>query len=179
MHMLIGRLAALAVLALFLAATVSWTAEERFADDKAGKSEKVPENKIPAKVMAAVKARFPAAKLDKVSKETTRDGVVYDIELTQKGRKYEMDIKEDGTVLEVEKEVFIKDAPKAVLDALKARYPKAKIKVIMEVNKVKGKKETPDHYEVTLETADKKELEVLVSLDGKSVKGGGDEKKKE
>jgi hypothetical protein len=49
----------------------------------------------------------------------------------------------------------------------------------MEVNKVKGKKETPDHYEVTLETPDKKEMEVTVSLDGKTVKAEKEEKGKE
>jgi uncharacterized membrane protein YkoI len=124
--------------------------------------------------MAAIKARFPGAKIDKASKETTGSKVVYDIELTLKGRKYEMDILEDGTVLEVEKQVDFKDLPEAVRKGLKAKFPRAKFKVIMEVNLVKDKKEKPDHYEVTLETADKKEIEVTISLDGKTIKGGGD-----
>jgi uncharacterized membrane protein YkoI len=140
--------------------------------------EKVPLDKVPAKVMSSVKARFPGAKLDKVSKETSNGKVVYDIELTHKGRKYEMDIKDDGTVLEVEKELRGKEVPGAVRRALKAKYPGATVKVFMEVNLVKDRKETPDHYEVTLTTADKKELEVTVSLDGKAVKGPGEDKKK-
>ena len=37
----------------------------------------------------------------------------------------------------------------------------------MEVNKVTGKQETPDHYEVTLTMPDGKEKEVNVSMDGK------------
>jgi uncharacterized membrane protein YkoI len=157
----------IAVLGLLLGVAASWADEE-----------KVPLDKVPAKVMRAVKARFPGAKLIKASKEKSGDGVVYDIELTHKGRKYEMDVKEDGTVLEVEKQVLFQEAPKTLVKTLKARYPRATIKVIMEVNLVKGKKETPDHYEVTLETADKKELEVIVSLDGKTVKGG-EKKEKE
>ena len=32
-----------------------------------------------------------------------------------------------------------------------------------------GKTETPDHYEVVIETADEKSREVVVSLDGKTV----------
>jgi hypothetical protein len=40
----------------------------------------------------------------------------------------------------------------------------------MEVNLVKNEVETPDHYEVTIETADKKSQEVLITLDGKSFK---------
>jgi uncharacterized membrane protein YkoI len=138
------------------------------ADDKDPK--KVPLDKVPKKVMDAMKARFPGAKLTSVEKETEGGKVVYDIELTHKGRRYEMDIQEDGTVMEIEKEITLKDVPKAVTQALKAKYPKATIKEVMEVNKVKGKKETPDHYEVTLEMPDKKTMEVTVSLDGKTVK---------
>jgi uncharacterized membrane protein YkoI len=165
MRRLLGWLGAVAVMGLFLASAA--------ADE-----EKVPLDKIPRKVMAAIKARFPGARIDKASKETSDGKVVYDIELTHKGRKYEMDIKEDGTVLEVEKEIPAKEVPRAVTKALKGKYPRHTIKVVMEVNLVKDNKETPDHYEVTLESADKKTLEVTVSLDGKTVKGGPEEKKK-
>jgi uncharacterized membrane protein YkoI len=139
--------------------------------------EKVAEKDIPKKVMDAVKARFPGAKITSAEKEKSGGDVIYDIELTHKGRKYEMDIKEDGTVVEVEKEVLFQELPKRVAKALRAKFPKATIKVIMEVNLVKGKKEVPDHYEVTIETADKKTQEVIVSLDGKTIKG--EEGKKE
>ena len=71
----------------------------------------------------------------------------------------------------------MKELPGAVSKALRARFPRATIQVIMEVNKVKGKKETPLHYEVTLVTADKKTQEVIVSLDGKSLKREDEEKK--
>src|SRR5262249_14875851 len=113
------------------------------ADDKKAdkpRSEKIGVDKGPQKGMGAGKGRFPGAKITSVEKETTGSKVMYDIELTLKGRKYEMDILEDGTVLEVEKEVDARDLPEAVSKALKARYPKATVKVIMEVNKVKGKK---------------------------------------
>jgi len=137
------------------------------ADDK---DKKVPLDKVPKAVMAAIKARFPGPDVTSVEKETENGQVVYDIELKHKGRKYEMDIKEDGTIIEIEKEVAAKDVPTAVANAVAAKYPKATIEEVMEVNKVKGKEETPDHYEVSLVTADKKKLEVEVSLDGKTVK---------
>ncbi len=92
--------------------------------------------------------------------------MVYDIELTHDGRKYEMDIEENGTVIEIEKEV--KPVPTAVADAVQAKYAGATIKDVMEVNKVKGKEETPIHYEVTLSVGGKPK-EVIVSLDGKKV----------
>src|SRR5262249_18864229 len=123
-----------------------------------------------------IKARFPQAKITSVEKETENGKVVYDIELTEKGRKYEMDIKEDGTVLEIEKKVAAKDVPPAVTKALRDKYPNATVKDVMEVNKVEGRRETPIHYEVTLESADGKKFEVIVSLDGKSIKTEAKEK---
>jgi uncharacterized membrane protein YkoI len=146
------------------------------ADDK--KAEKIKEDKIPEKVMKTIKDRFPEAKITSAEKETEEGAVVYDIELTHKGRKYEMDIKEDGTLIEIEKQVDEKDLPEAVKKAVQAKYPKAKLDEIMEVNKVKDRRETPAHYEIVIVTADKKKMEIIVSLDGKSVKGGEAEKDK-
>jgi uncharacterized membrane protein YkoI len=163
-------------LALLIGTSVILLAALARADDK--KSEKIAPDKLPKKIMDAVKTRFPNAEITSAEKENEGGKVVYDIELTHKGRKYEMDIQEDGTVIEIEKQVDAKDLPEAVGKALKAKFPDATIKEIMEVNKVKGKDEKPDHYEVVLVTKDKKEMEVVVSLDGKSIKGEKDEKEK-
>jgi hypothetical protein len=138
------------------------------ADDKDKKDAKIAPDKLPKAVLDAIKGRLPGAEITSAEKEIEDNVVVYDIELKHQGRKYEMDIKEDGTIIEIEKEV--KDVPKAITKAVLGKYPKATIKEVMEVNKVKGKEETPIHYEVTIETADKKTMEVIVSLDGKSVK---------
>jgi uncharacterized membrane protein YkoI len=131
---------------------------------------KISLDKVPKEVMAAVKARFPGAEVTSAEQETEDGQVVYDIELKQKGRHYEMDIKADGTILQIEKEVDAKDLPEAVAKALDTKYPGATKEEIMEVNKVQGKEEKPIEYEVTLVTADKKRLEVTVSLDGKKMK---------
>jgi uncharacterized membrane protein YkoI len=146
------------------------------ADDE--KPEKITPDKLPKKVADAVKARFPGAEITGAEKEKEGGAIVYDVELKHKGRKYEMEIKEDGTVIEIEKQVDEKDLPEAVKKAVLAKYPKAKLDEIMEVNKVKDKKETPDHYEIVIVTADKKKMEITVSLDGKTVKGGEAEKDK-
>jgi Peptidase propeptide and YPEB domain len=136
----------------------------------AEKDKKISLDKAPKAVQDAIKARFPDGEVTSVEKETEDGKVVYDVELKLKGRKYEMDILEDGTVIEIEKEIAAKDLPEAVSKALDAKYPKSTIKEVMEVYKVKDKDEKLTEYEVTLETADKEAKEVKVSLDGKSIK---------
>ena len=161
-------MSALAV--LLMAATMARAEEE--------KGKKIPLDKAPKAVRDAINGRFPGAEVSSVEKETENGKVVYDVELKQKGRKYEMDIQEDGTIIEIEKEIVLKNLPPSVMQALKAKFPMAAIKEVMEVNKVKGKEEKPIHFEVTIETADKKTQEVIVSLDGKSIKKEGEDSEK-
>lgn len=141
------------------------------ADDKA---EKLSPDKLPKAVADAIKARFPDGKVTSAEKEIEDGKVVYDIELTSGGLKYEMDLHEDGAIIEIEKE--IKEVPAVVAKAIEGKYPKAKVVEVMERSKVKDKKETPTDYEVTIEDGGKKH-EVIVSLDGKSVKTEAEEKK--
>ena len=124
-------------------------------------------DKIPKAVMDALLAKFPKAKIDKCTKAKEGNDIVYDIEFKQEGRKCEADIKENGTYINYEKAIETKDLPKAVRDAIEKRYPKGTMKEIMEETEVKGKEEKISAYEVVLETADKKEVEVRVSPKGK------------
>jgi uncharacterized membrane protein YkoI len=141
-------------------------------------AEKIPFDKAPKAIRDAINNRFPDAEVSSIEKEKEGGKVVFDVELKHKGRKYEMDIEEDGTIIEIEKEVALKDVPKALIKNVKAKFPEATIKEVMEVNKVKGKEEKPDHYEVTIETSDNKTKEVNVSLTGKIItKEGGDKDK--
>jgi uncharacterized membrane protein YkoI len=165
MRGIMGWLSAWAVGCLVMLATSA------LADEKA---QKIEPDKLPQKIKDAVNARLPGAEVTSAEKEKENGEIVYDLELKHEGRKYEMDIKEDGTIIEIEKE--IKNPPEAITKAVKRKYPTATIKEVMEVNKVTGKEEKPIHYEVTIDM-DGKKKEVIVSLDGKSVKGEGEEKK--
>jgi len=78
-----------------------------------------------------------------------------------------MDCKEDGTLVDIQNEVAVKDLPAAAVSAIKSKYPNSTIKEVGEILVVKDKKETRDHFEVIIDTADKKEVELTVSLDGK------------
>ncbi len=167
MRGIIGGVSVIAGIALVILATAS------LADEKA---EKIAPDKLPQKIKDSIKERFPGAEVTGAEKENENGQIMYDIELKHKGRKYEMDIKEDGTIVEIEKEIASKDVPEAITKAVKKKYPTATIKEVMEVNKVTGKEEKPLHYEVTIETGGKTK-EVIVSLDGKTVKAEGEEKK--
>ena len=168
MRGIMGWLSTSAVICLVMTATSAR------ADEKA---EKIEPDKLPAKIKNAVKARFPGAEVTSAEKEKENGEIVYDLELKHEGRKYEMDIKEDGTVMEIEKQVMSSDIPAAVITNVKAKYPKATVKDIMEVNKVSGKQETPLHYEVTVMDGGK-ERELVVSLDGSKVQTEEEAEKK-
>ena len=151
------RLLACATLFALLA-PVAWSQDEKVEADK-----------LPQKVKDTLKAKFPGATITAATKTTENGVVIYDIEMTKDGKKHEMDCKEDGTIVNFENEIAAKDLPKTVTDAVKAKYPQATIKVVMEVIGVKDKKEALEEYEVIIDTADKKDLELTVSPDGKKI----------
>jgi uncharacterized membrane protein YkoI len=132
--------------------------------------EKVEIDKLPQKVAATLKAKFSGATITSATKETENGEVIYDIEMKKEGRKHEMDVKEDGTIVNFENEIAVKDLPAAVTNAVRAKYPNRTIKEAMEVMVIKDKKDLLEEYEVLIETADKKDLELAVSPDGTLVK---------
>jgi len=138
--------------------------------------EPVPQDKIPKAVMDALLSKFPKAKIDKCTKAKEGNDVVYDIEFKQDGRKCEADIKENGTFINFEKAIDAKELPKSVREAIEKKYPKATMKEIMQETEVKGKEEKLSAYEVVLMTAEKKEVEVRVSPEGKILEDTGEKK---
>ncbi len=163
---LVGGLLTAVVAGLLLAQPVALAQDK----DKPGL------DKIPKKVMDALKAKFPKAEIHKWTKEKEGETVVYDIEFKQKGRKFEADIKEDGTIHNWEKEIAAKDLPKPVKKAVEKKYPKSTLKEIMAITAVKDGKDAPEGFEVVLETADKKAAEVTVAPDGKILEDSGENK---
>ena len=131
--------------------------------------EEISPDKLPQKVADAVKARFPGAKFVKITKEMENNEVIYDIEMTVGAKKHEMDCKEDGTLVDIQNEIEVSALPAAATSAIKAKYPGCTIKEVGEILVVKDKKETRDHFEVIIDTPDKKDVELTVSLDGTKI----------
>jgi hypothetical protein len=126
-------------------------------------------DKIPRQVMDTLQAKFPKAEIDKWTREREGAIVVYDFEFKQEGRKFEADIKEDGTIHNWEREIAAKDLPDAVKKAVEMKYPNAVLKEILAITAVKGGKDALEGYEIVLETADKKVVEVTIAPDGKTL----------
>jgi uncharacterized membrane protein YkoI len=160
-----GWLAASVVLCVL--AGVSAQADEE-------KEEKVALDKVPKAVIDAVKAKFEDAELVSAQKEKEDGKLVYEINLKYKGHKIEVTVTPQGKIVSIEKTIAVKDLPKAVAEAVAAKYPKATIELAEEVTE--GEKV---NYEVQLVTADKKKVEVVLDPAGKIVKEEKkDEKKK-
>lgn len=126
--------------------------------------EKIAPDKVPAAVLKAVKEKFPKAEIKKAEKETEDGKTTFEIGLVDGKHKIDVALKEDGTILEIEKEIPAADLPKPVADALKAKYPKAKVAKAEEITK--GKKKS---FEVHLKDDDKS-LEAVLDPSGKILK---------
>ena len=167
---------AVAVSMLFALATLTRAADEKKKEEDTDKAVKVKEADVPAKVMDTVKKHFAKAKIESIEKETEDGKVIYDFEMKLKGEKVEADIQDDGTLLETEKQIKEKDAPAAVMKAVKEKYPKGKIHEVMA--KTKGGETTIHEYEVVLKDGSK-ETEVTVTPVGKITEEGADDEAEE
>ncbi len=133
-------------------------------------------SQIPAVVLTALKAKFPGAEIRRWTTEREGGLVLYDIEFSERGRKAEADIKEDGTYHNFERAIAASALPAAVTQAVARKYPQATLREIMEITEVTEGRETLYGYEIVLLTADRREVEVTVAPDGKVLEDSSDEK---
>ena len=156
-----------ALIAIIALAGCANVRHQEAGDEESAEAKTMKDADVPAAVRASVNKRFPGAQVTSVERENENGMVIYDYELKQNGRKYETDVKEDGTILEVEKQLQGSEVPSSVQSAVSSKYPRATITEVMEVDKVNNGQENKDHYEATITPAGGKEMEVNVSLDGK------------
>jgi hypothetical protein len=136
--------------------------------------EKIALDKLPKAVTDAIKKAYPDAELKSAEKEKANDKEVYEVVVKNKDATLEIVLTPEGIILAVEKEIAVKDLPKAVADAIEAKYPKSTLKKAEEVTKDKMVT-----YEVVITTAEKKTLEVELDPKGKFVEKEKKEEKKE
>jgi hypothetical protein len=150
-----------------------------------------PKAKIPPAVLQAVKTNCPGAVIAKMDVEKGAGFLLYDFEF--KAGRGEIEVAEDGTVMDIATIVALKDIPKPAADAIVAAAGAAKIaqleksEIRAEIRR-EGEKATivkltsPQYvYEAELIQGEKRG-EVQVAPDGRIVEGpkwGADEEEKE
>jgi uncharacterized membrane protein YkoI len=112
----------LAILAVLLVTASVWAGRQ--ADTQTKKANVV----LPAAVAQAVKANFPGAEIKTAGMEKEAGINLYDIEF--KADKGEIEIAEDGTVMDVAVIVGYKDVPREAAKAMHAAAPGAAIRKI-------------------------------------------------
>jgi uncharacterized membrane protein YkoI len=111
------RVGLLLLVFAFLGAAVLTAAPEKKAEKQVA---------LPAAVAQAVKANFPGAEIKSAEMEKEAGINLYDIEF--KADKGEIEVAEDGTVIDMATVVMIKDVPAAAVQAVKKAAPDATIK---------------------------------------------------
>lgn len=118
--------------------------------------------KVPEKVAAAFKARFPAAVTVEWGKESDTE---FEAEFKMNGKEMSANFDATGKWLETETRLSKNDLPAPVLAALKSTFGGSEVKNIESLEEA-GKAIV---YEVQLEQGEKK-LEVILDAGGKIVK---------
>jgi len=136
-------------------------------------------SQIPKAVMDGLLAKFPKAEIHRWTQEKEGDIVIYDFEFKQKGKKFEADVKEDGSIFNWERAIKAKALPEAVKKAVEMKYPKSELEEVMEITAVQDGKDALEGYEIVLETADEKDVEVTVAPDGNILEDSGEMKPEE
>jgi uncharacterized membrane protein YkoI len=97
-----------------------------FALQESTREEKVKMSQLPAAVAQAIKSNCPGCGIDKATREVENGVTVYDIEF--KSGKGEIALAEDGSVIDRETAVSLKDVPPAALEAIRKGASGAKVK---------------------------------------------------
>jgi len=120
-----------------LAAVVGLSGLWALAEEK-----EIPLDKVPPKVLEAVKAKYPKAKIEEAEAEEEDGKTVYEFELEEEDDKGEREwsatFSADGKFIESEEEVKLADVPKATLEALQKKYPLIKKPSVEKVTQGEG-----------------------------------------
>jgi uncharacterized membrane protein YkoI len=120
---------------------------------------------VPPAAQAVIESHTSGEAIEKITREEKEEGkYFYKVEYKKNGRKFELQVDDDGTVLETEEILAMEDLPPAVLKTVKAESAGGEIKELA-LETEEGK----TFYEVEFEK-DGKEHEVKIAKDGTVLK---------
>jgi len=143
------------VMGLALAVSAAYAADEAKPEAKA----KV---ELPEAAAKALKDAFPKATVDEVKMEKEEGITIYEVELKEDKSEMDVEVAADGTILEVETDVEMKDVPEAAAKAIQAAAEGAKIEEL-------AKKEVRAEIKKEGETAKLVKLEKAKTLYGAEI----------
>jgi len=145
-----------------LLSQAAWVGISLFVMTARADETKIPLDQVPAAVKEAVQKKFLKAKMEEAEKEVKDGKTTYEIGIEEDDHDITVSLKEDGTILEIEKEIAVKDLPAEAAAAVKAKYPSGTIKKAEEVTV--GEKVT---YEILVTQEGKKPRELALDKAGK------------
>jgi uncharacterized membrane protein YkoI len=134
---------------------------------------KLDPKELPAPVLSAFKAAYPAAKITGASSEKENGKTTYEIESTDGKTKRDLAYTADGKVMEIEETIEMAAVPAEVKGALDKACPKGKVEKAEKVTEGKVVK-----YEFQV-TEGKKKIEVAFDPAGKILKPRAENEKGE
>ena len=129
---------------------------------------------LPKVVALAVKTKYPKGEMTKAFKEEENGKTTYEVVVEIEGKKLDVAISAMGKILEVEETIAAEKLPEAVVSAIKAKYPLAKIKKAEQISKFEEDEEEK-LFEIILSSEGKADVEVKVSPKGKILEDRDDD----
>ena len=124
--------------------------------------EKIEIKDLPKVAVEALKAKFPKAEIVGAEIEMKAGKKIFDIKIKEEKHELSVEINEEGKIVEIQKKIEAKDLPKAVADAIEAKFPKSKIDEAKEVTigevvsfKVKVTTAENSHFRLELDATGK------------------------
>ena len=106
-----------------------------------GDEKKVPLSEVPESRARRGEGTVPGAELKEAEKEVDEDEATFEISLTAAGKHVTVSVDDEGEIEEIETELSIAGLPKAVADAIAAKFAKATIKKAEELVEIDDGKE--------------------------------------
>ena len=132
-------------------------------------------DKLPKAVVGAVQKQFPGAVIESATTEKEDDEVHFEVKFQVAGQLTEVTLEENGEIEEIERTVELKDVPSAVLDLVAKKYLKSTPLSVEAVYEMEDGEAELEYYEVQIETAEKKTVEVKVKYEVEIVDEANDD----
>jgi hypothetical protein len=141
------------------------TTKDTTTNPESAGDEDIKPEALPKAVRAAIRKRFPKSKIESAEKGVEEGKPIYEASIESQKHKIDVTLSPDGKILSFEKALLPSERPKALIESLNAKYPHATLKLVEEL----WENDKQTGYEATLNSPDKKTIEVPFDAKGKLI----------